>query len=215
MAHRSWKIGVDFGSTYSSVAFCQASGSEQGCVLRKIYSVHGSRHVGSRSDNQVREFPTIIIYEDEGRLKRWGWQAQTILDKSHQLDPKQPIYVVDLFKAGLNDGIESQLVREKLAALPFRKSIDDVVTDYLTLLLDHTKLRMADLGYEELDHADIICTVPAMWSARARSMTLEAAKRAKDNCGFRLGREVQLCYEPAAAAAYVFQHKPFSLKVCL
>jgi hypothetical protein len=82
--------------------------------------------------------------------------------RDNHIDLEQHINVFKNFKPFLEGGRAGSLFEQRLALLPFHKSIKDVVTDYLTSLVQVTKDQMKDCGYQEEDHVHFICTVPAM-----------------------------------------------------
>jgi hypothetical protein len=214
---RSWELGIDFGSTFSAVAYCLTSDSiEFGCKAGDVCSITSyPRRQGDKSLNFVRsEVPTKVRYEQEGRYKRWGWDV--VYHQDNGLYRTIPGHLLELFKSGLDDHESSLEARnslsESLSQLPFQKSVDDVVFDYLTKLLKHAKTRLEAIGYHEGDNVHLTCTVPAMWSIRAKRRTINAAEKARREVGFSLGKSVSLCSEPEAATAYVF-HKFENIKL--
>jgi hypothetical protein len=214
---RSWELGIDFGSTFSAVAFCLTSDSiEFGCQAGEVCSITAyPRRQGDKSLNFVRsEVPTKLRYEQGGQYKRWGWDV--VYHEDNGLYRTIPGHLLELFKCGLDDHESSLDARdrlgESLSQLPFQKSVDEVVLDYLTKLLMHAKTRLEAIGYHEGDKVHFTFTVPAMWSIRARRRTIIAAENAKKQAGFSLGKSVSLCSEPEAATAYVF-HKFENIKL--
>jgi molecular chaperone DnaK (HSP70) len=215
MAARHWKIGIDFGSTYSSAAFCLVSGPANGAKLQRIYPVHCSHHISGRSIDEMSEFPTILVYEGSTPIVHWGSSAWIIVKdmRKNHIDRERQVYVFESFKPLLQDECASSLFEERLAVLPFHKSLEDLIADYLTGLLHVTKNQMMRCGYIDGDFVQLVCTVPAMWTDRAKQTTLASSGRAQDNCKFTNG-SASLCYEPVAAAAYIFQvDKSVDLKV--
>ena len=119
------------------------------------------------------------------------------------LDPSQP---------------RPQFVNPKRTVLPHRKKPVDIVTDYLTALRNYTMLTLERrLGREFLygdstgkvlkKPVDFVLTVPAVWSDKARQMTLEAAVRAGlgvAEAGSASGL-LRLITEPEGAAEYALR----------
>lgn len=127
------------------------------------------------------------------------------------LDPSQP---------------RPQFVNPKRTVLPYRKKAVDIVTDYLTGLKNYTILTLERRLGKEFVHGDgqgtgkrrveFVLTVPAVWSDKARQMTLEAAVRAglgiEGNGG--AGGLLRLITEPEGAAEYALRSmQPGMLKV--
>lgn len=128
------------------------------------------------------------------------------------LDPSQP---------------RPNFVQPKKTTLPRGKKPIDIVTDYLTALRAYTLLTLARrLGQEAIaaTHIEFLLTVPAVWSDKARQMTLEAAVRAglgstqaggdNANGSGGGGGGLRLMTEPEAAAEYALRSiRPNSMKV--
>ncbi|KAF2187999.1 hypothetical protein K469DRAFT_748795 [Zopfia rhizophila CBS 207.26] len=205
---QNWEVGMDFGSTFSAASFCLTSASTDFCPAGIVQAI--SRYMCARGDSSRTkcDVPTKVRYEKGGRHVRWGWDVTTCM--SNGIDKIIPGDVIELFKPGLDDHERTQTARHELgvtlATLPFDKSVDEVVVDFITKLLQHVKARLSAVGYEDGDTVHIICTVPAIWSIRARRRTIKAVEEAKKASGFTVGKNVSLCSEPEAAAAYVF-HK--------
>src|SRR5690606_23703280 len=126
------------------------------------------------------------------------------------LDPSQP---------------RPDFVKPKATRLPFKKKPIDIVTDYLTALKNYTMLTLERRFGKEWLHGDemegtvprrveFVLTVPAVWSDKARQLTLEAAVKA--GLGFYPGTAPQelkgantgllrLSTEPEGAAEYALR----------
>lgn len=93
-------------------------------------------------------------------------------------------------------------------ATPHGKSAEDVVADYLTLLYRHV---MGELGRKistQILHVTPISfwfTHPALWSLRAQTSTMNAARRA--GFGSRPRDEINLIKEPEAAAIFSLSYE--------
>jgi molecular chaperone DnaK (HSP70) len=91
----------------------------------------------------------------------------------------------------------------------------DIVTDYLSALKCYTVQTLERrLGREAVHDTKVeyVLTVPAVWSDKARQMTMEAAVRA----GLGVGGErlLRLITEPEGAAEYALRSiQPNSMKV--
>jgi hypothetical protein len=217
---QSWELGVDLGSTFSAAAYCLTSASTDRCTAGIVQPVVGyKRTQGDKTYSLARyEVPTKVRYEDGGRHVRWGWDVVSFMDRG--MDRTIPGHVVELFKPGLDDHANTRDARrqidETLAGLPFAKSVDQLVLDFLTKLLQHIKTRLQAVGYQDDDNVHLTCTVPAMWSMRAKRRTIKAVEKAKEASGFAFGKSVSLCLEPEAATAYVFHRfENIQLKVSI
>lgn len=207
---QTWKIGLDLGSTFSAVSYCLTSDTTDNCTAGEIRTVQGYKAASrNRSDTlRNREVPTKVRYELGGNI-RWGWDAARLVEKG--LDRNIPGCMVDLFKPGLDDKNETREERRHIEELLIRlqsefsltKTVDDVVADFLENLLHHVKDQLEPCGYRDDDSVQLTCTVPAMWSIKAKRRTLAAVKKAAELCTFRLDNNIVLLSEPEAATAYV------------
>lgn len=132
------------------------------------------------------------------------------------LDPSQP---------------RPTFVNAKRTALPHGKKPVDIVADYLTALRAYTVQTLERrLGREMMGRTKVeyVLTVPAVWSDKARQMTMEAAMRAGLGLGGGAapaeGEEeeeeeggvglLRLITEPEGAAEYALRSiQPNSMKV--
>lgn len=122
------------------------------------------------------------------------------------LDPSQP---------------RPNFVNPKKTTLPRGKKPVDIVTDYLGALKSYTVQTLERrLGKEVVQKSKVeyVLTVPAVWSDKARQMTMEAAIRA----GLGVGAEgdaaglLKLITEPEGAAEYALRSiQPNSMNVRL
>lgn len=124
------------------------------------------------------------------------------------LDPSQP---------------RPTFVNPKRTTLPRGKKPVDVVTDYLTALRQYTEQTLERrLGRDLISRSQVeyVLTVPAVWSDKARQMTMEAAMRAGLGLGNGGGDAegsgglLKLITEPEGAAEYALRSiQPNSVKV--
>lgn len=128
------------------------------------------------------------------------------------LDPSQP---------------RPTFVNPKRTTLPRGKKPVDIVTDYLTALRAYTVQTLERrLGREMMSRTKVeyVLTVPAVWSDKARQMTMEAAMRAGLGLGGGAVADeeeeglglLKLITEPEGAAEYALRSiQPNSMKVGL
>lgn len=129
------------------------------------------------------------------------------------LDPSQP---------------RPTFVNAKRTTLPRGKKPVDIVADYLTALRAYTVQTLERrLGREVMGRTKVeyVLTVPAVWSDKARQMTMEAAMRAGLGLGGGAAAEgeeqeeggtglLRLITEPEGAAEYALRSiQPNSMKV--
>ncbi|KUJ11961.1 actin-like ATPase domain-containing protein [Mollisia scopiformis] len=167
-------IGIDFGTTYSGIAWAETRRPEQQTVVNNWPS-----SLESKEGKIMDKVPTELRYTAEG--KEWGFQIPALEDRHR------------LFKLGLVGG--------RLVDPGHETSPESLATDYLTALRDHLMYTLEQkLGTSILRTIPIeyCLTVPAIWSEVAKEKTLEAASRAGLN---GLGK-ILLVSEPEAAAIY-------------
>ncbi|KIX03793.1 uncharacterized protein Z518_07346 [Rhinocladiella mackenziei CBS 650.93] len=175
-------IALDFGTTYSGIAYAFASDPEN---VRVIQSWPGE-------DRIVSKAPTTIRYEP-GYIKglKWGYDLDCSSGEKIErikllFDPEQP----KPYCPCTNFEAEN-------AKLP--KHVVNVASDYMRAIFQHAIKAIGD-GYmdrESLSQMKRQCvlTVPALWSDKAKNMTLQAAQTA----GIA---PVEMITEPEAAALF-------------
>ena len=203
-------IGIDFGTTYSGIAYCPFLGTTEATSgsLAEMRNIANSISVIKNWPNQTSFFtektPTLLAYNKPDLT--WGWSV-------NRTDTPQ----VAFFKLGLEDNIadshqarygtlESDLggylaqVNWTHPQLPDKKGID-YATDYLSCLIRHltSKVLVSRFGSEFLYNLKLsyVLTVPAIWSDKAKERTRIAAI----NAGIQ-GDALSLISEPEAAALY-------------
>ncbi|GIJ99522.1 hypothetical protein Aspvir_001655 [Aspergillus viridinutans] len=170
-------VGIDFGTTYSGIAWALQSSPED---VEVITFWPGARN---RTTPKV---PTTISYEN-GRLL-WGYQTprfgEVVRGIKLLLDPTQEI---DYAPA-----VQSKKILAKYDKQPL-----DVTRDYLQLLVNSAKETLRRRFGNALDSMEIryVLTVPAVWTDKAKNMTLTAAIDAGIPA-----LDVTLVSEPEAAA---------------
>ncbi|CAN8104679.1 unnamed protein product [Discula destructiva] len=177
-------IAVDFGTTFSGVAWAFNSPGKKPEVV-SIMDWPGLE--GFRQPS----VPTLILYDETDPSKfKWGgqvdWRDPAIHGVKLLLDPNQakPTY------------LPSSSFKKDRKALP--KDPIDVAADFIGAIYRHalSKIESASVrDYFNLCEKEFILSVPAMWSDKAKDLTLKAAKKAGVH-------PVTLIKEPEAAALY-------------
>ncbi|KAF3098630.1 hypothetical protein TWF569_009849 [Orbilia oligospora] len=196
-------VAVDFGTTYSGIAFCHSNQKE----LRDI------EIITSWSNNGVApKVPTEIRYV-HGKDPLWGAEASLA---SERRGTANSAVIYNRFKllldprsgTGLYNSADksSDISTDDEIRLPDKKSAVSVSADYLRLLYQDLMQKILRRRLPEtLDITPIhfIFSVPAIWSHEAQSATKFAAKQA----GFcsRSSDRLTLVSEPEAAALYVLK----------
>ncbi|KAI0125684.1 hypothetical protein BJ170DRAFT_684939 [Xylariales sp. AK1849] len=178
-------IALDFGTTFSGVAYAFTNDPE------KVYTVDSWP---GGDDRIVPKTPTTLLYENGSKDKfQWGYQLdQTLEEKIVGLkllldpDQKRPYWIPTNVEA-------------EMAKLP--KDVLDVASDYIRVIFEHA-LKEIEKGYlpDFIRNfaKQYVLTVPAVWSDKAKDMTLRAAR----NAGIS---PVDMITEPEAAALFTLQ----------
>ncbi|CCT63195.1 related to hsp70 protein [Fusarium fujikuroi IMI 58289] len=185
-------IALDFGTTYSGVAYCFGSSSEAKPVVDWL-------GLEGRTQPKV---PTAIAYDpDDSSEFKWGgqlsWRDDHVQGVKLLLDPKQtrPSY------------LPSANVKSEMKKLP--KSAVDVAADFIGAMYNHALERIGSRvprDYLDLCEKTFVLSFPAVWSERAKESTIQAAKKAGVY-------PVMLIKEPEAAALYTFKTQERALSV--
>ncbi|SPO06373.1 uncharacterized protein DNG_09062 [Cephalotrichum gorgonifer] len=177
-------VALDFGTTFSGIAYSFSTDTE------KIYTITEWPGAEARI---VPKTPTAIWYAPHTYESfDWGYDVDmSIADKITALkllfDPGQrrPYPLPDNF------------AETEIAKLP--KPVVDVAADYMEAIFKHA---MEEIEVDSVDPSFVDCfqkkfilTVPAVWSDKAKSMTLAAARKAGIS-------PVEMITEPEAAALY-------------
>ncbi|KAF2665782.1 actin-like ATPase domain-containing protein [Microthyrium microscopicum] len=204
MANNRLTIAVDFGTTYSGVAYSNPSDESKDPILIKDW---GS---GPTSD----KVPTVLRYNGSDKIggvlgMKWGFEV-----KHHERRQEWFKLALDpmIYKAE-NCVDMTQSYEHDLADPPdYSRSATKMCTDYLTALRKQTQKALEkSYGASALRtrQIDWVITVPAVWSMKAKADTLKCAQEA----GIGAGSKVTIVSEPEAAAAYALQTiEPMTLK---
>ncbi|KAK8102669.1 hypothetical protein PG984_015815 [Apiospora sp. TS-2023a] len=187
-------IAFDFGTTYSGVSYAFRKRGQQPNPS-PICKWPGDS--AGRISNDVK-VPTIISYTSQTDFK-WGYQVKlgdkSIVGIKLLLDPDQdkPSYLPGSGK------------RTALKSLP--KPAVDIAADYIGAVYSHAleEIRKSSVGgFFDTCERDVVLTVPAVWSDKAKDLTLQAAKKAD------LGPALMI-KEPEAAAIYTLSEQTLAL----
>ncbi|KAH8894353.1 actin-like ATPase domain-containing protein [Thozetella sp. PMI_491] len=183
---RKFLVAVDFGTTYSAVAWVQV-GSPRINIIQEW---------PEKNDTQDK-VPTWLKYED-GETK-WGFDVDGFERRHEWFKLEQdPSYTKD------------ELLRKYPSTTIVPKNAEEVeklITDYLTLIRQHAENKIrASFELERITSEfllrdfvwEYIITVPAMWPPSAQNITERCAKKA----GMAPSRSVKIIAEPEAAGIY-------------
>ncbi|KAK5629007.1 hypothetical protein RRF57_004722 [Xylaria bambusicola] len=160
-------IGIDFGTTYSGVAWATVDDLEEG-EINIISSWPGSR----REDGKA---PTELFYEYEKVM--WGYEVPA------DADPVLWFKLLLLKEEDLDESLRQSdyYIRAKRKLTELEKTPTEIIADYLRALWKHTldtihksrsKFVIGALAFH------IVLTVPAIWKDYARTSMQEAVARA-------------------------------------
>ncbi|KAJ0108760.1 hypothetical protein J7T55_011251 [Diaporthe amygdali] len=177
-------ISLDFGTTYSGVAYAfNVPGKKADIVpIHEWPGLEGYRQP---------KVPTLIMYDKNDPSKfKWGgqvtWREPAVHGVKLLLDPDQPKPKYLPASSFEND-------RNALDKDPV-----DVAADFLGAIYKHA-LSIVESStvreYFRFCQKDFVLSVPAVWSDKAKDLTLKAAKKAGIH-------PVTLIKEPEAAALY-------------
>ncbi|KAG6024259.1 hypothetical protein E4U40_003407 [Claviceps sp. LM458 group G5] len=186
-------IALDFGTTYSGVAYCFANQTDAKPVA--IMKWPGNRGISAP------KIPTMIEYsKEEPTGFRWGASASKarggIVAIKLLLDPEQerPLY------------LSANNTRKQLKFLP--KKPVEVAADFIRAIYEHALGEISTAvpkAYMDICEKEFVLSVPAVWSDAAKNATLKAAELA----GIK---SVTVVKEPEAAALYSIKTLDFSMK---
>jgi hypothetical protein len=203
-------IGIDFGTTYTGVAYAHGIGAgpvqTASEMRRAVDKVSVIKSWPNRGNSYAEKTPSVLSYDR--KPPRWGAEVKP-------KDEPQVAY----FKLGLQEDHESphyeqdsqELEGSSLGgylydpgwthpSLPLMKPLD-YATDFLTAVNQYVKqgILLSRFGERFLENQKLsyVLTVPAIWSDKARQLTRKAAVAA----GIE-DASLTLITEPEAAALY-------------
>ncbi|KAL4886656.1 hypothetical protein BJY04DRAFT_178102 [Aspergillus karnatakaensis] len=178
---RKLVIGIDFGTTFTGVAWAETRRADHISVIESWPS-----HANTQEGISSVKVPTELRYTkgSDGENVEWGFQIPALVDR------------YQWFKLGLDES--NPLVSTKSWG---DKTPEKLAEDYLTALYKHIiysleqKLGAALIRTIPLEFS---LTVPAIWTEAAKDKTLKACQKA----GLKVNEAISLVSEPEAAAIY-------------
>ncbi|KAI9374735.1 hypothetical protein BJX61DRAFT_264991 [Aspergillus egyptiacus] len=178
---RKLVIGIDFGTTYTGVAWAETRRPDHISVIESWPA-----QVGMQEGMSSVKVPTELRYTSDENVE-WGFQIPALVDR------------YQWFKLGLDESTPLVSTRSWGDKTP-----EGLAEDYLTALYKHImytleqKLGTALLRTIPLEFS---LTVPAIWTEAAKDKTLKACQKA----GLKSDSGISLVTEPEAAAVYALQ----------
>ncbi|CAO2655886.1 Nn.00g046890.m01.CDS01 [Neocucurbitaria sp. VM-36] len=185
-------VGLDYGTTYTGVSFCETSDNDMHDEIIEVIHDWPSQHTKIGTKEKV---PSEVAYDEkEGLL--WGSlippNAQRHMWTKLLLDARQM-------------GVLSKISRE----VPTDKQPVEIIADFLRQVRSHL-IKNLDQKYGQTLWktlpVTLVVTVPAVWSDVAKDRTLEAVR----NAGFNKHelpqlKETLIATEPESAAVYTMK----------
>ncbi|KIY02396.1 uncharacterized protein Z520_02534 [Fonsecaea multimorphosa CBS 102226] len=205
-------IGLDYGTTYTGVAF--ATPNSNHLPLDEIDLIEDW---GPNMGNH-KKIPSVISFSPstDAMEQQWGSDlsenAISIIHTKLELDLQDVDGELDLMIQALDgmDNFSFDHIKGAGALHAFSdKSAEQVVTEYLSRVFEHLESAIANFStsFRVRVPVDIVVTVPTEWSYRAKNSTF----RALTNAGFneeyfpRLASVIFIT-EPEAAATYTARY---------
>ncbi|KAF3764989.1 actin-like ATPase domain-containing protein [Cryphonectria parasitica EP155] len=199
-------VGIDFGTTFSGVAFAFATNNEA-----KEDIITEWPGAGSYTKQKI---PTVLYYDQYQKVVGWGPDIADALAPTGY--PKPGVQKVEWFKLQLMLSGNTYIDPINLPPLPPGKSEIDVAADYLFKLRQAMRAALqktlGEVFNREERNIRYYLTVPAIWNDAGKAATRAAAIQAgflRDENDNRL----TLVSEPEAAALFCAKTGLLNLKV--
>ncbi|KUL88774.1 hypothetical protein ZTR_03546 [Talaromyces verruculosus] len=202
-------VALDFGTTNTSVSYVKFDPEKgPGSVhSTNIKSIRGWPHAASgqnEASDHNANVPSESWYLDGEYI--WGYAVQQRMSEQRAQDFKPSQDVIKFSKLLLNHDKKPPMpLRKQLKRL--KKSVHEVITDYLTQIFTHTKKELIEEeNFSDTCAVELVLCLPAGWSfATQRDMQriIEDVAREVD-FGWR-DLEPFIINEPEAVAAYLLE----------
>jgi hypothetical protein len=199
-------VGIDFGTTFSGVAFAFATNNEAREDIITEWPGAGT--------HTKQKIPTVLYYDQYQKVVGWGPDIADAL--AHTGYPKLGVQKVEWFKLQLMLSGNTYIDPINLPPLPPGKSEIDVAADYLFKVRQAMRAQLqktlGEVFNREERNIRYYLTVPAIWNDAAKAATRAAAIQAgylRDENDNRL----TLITEPEAAAMFCAKSGLLNLKV--
>ncbi|KAI9730180.1 MAG: hypothetical protein M1818_008274 [Claussenomyces sp. TS43310] len=201
-------VGIDFGTTFSGVAFAFLSNNATEAKEDIITEWPGA---GSYTKQKI---PTVLYYDQYQKVVGWGPDIADALAPTGY--PKPGVQKVEWFKLQLMLSGNTYIDPINLPPLPPGKSEIDVAADYLFKLRqamrNQLQKTLGEVFNREERNIRYFLTVPAIWNDAGKAATRAAAIQAgflRDENDNRL----TLVTEPEAAAMFCSKTGLLNLKI--
>ncbi len=179
-------LGIDPGTTGAKIAFLKAYEVDEGdkleCIVDPADRIHMlSGFPGYRQSN-VSTLPTCLIYNERGRLFRWGHEAINFQIR-HNVDPKYLItnWKLKLLESSRQGSLETASPRLGKPRGGFATDFFGALTNYLfneptSCLLSH--FGIDDESLRQFNFIDVVIAMPPGWKHEEHTVFRDAAKKA-------------------------------------
>ncbi|KAK1250374.1 hypothetical protein MKX08_010377 [Trichoderma sp. CBMAI-0020] len=185
-------FGIDFGTTYSGVAWAI---STRPANISMITSWDSAKYHCSDKEKT----PSIISYEENGKIF-WGY---SVSDKKSSIEWSK-LCLLEEDDIPTDVSHSTQLQAAQAALKHQKKSVVDVISDYLRRLWKHSiiNIRRAIGGQlVDLCRFKVVATIPAIWPIYAQMRMHEAIEKAGILSTRNAGQTIlEFLPEPEAAA---------------
>ncbi|KAJ5883492.1 uncharacterized protein N7473_010378 [Penicillium subrubescens] len=199
-------VGIDFGTTFSGVAFAFATNNEAREDIITEWPGAGT--------HTKQKIPTVLYYDQYQKVVGWGPDIAEALAPTGY--PKPGVQKVEWFKLQLMLSGNTYIDPINLPPLPPGKSEIDVAADYLFKLRQAMRAQLqktlGEVFTREERNIRYYLTVPAIWNDAGKAATRAAAIQAgflRDENDNRL----TLVSEPEAAALFCAKTGLLNLKI--
>ncbi|CAM1501796.1 Fc.00g037800.m01.CDS01 [Cosmosporella sp. VM-42] len=220
-------VGIDFGTTFSGVAFAFATNNEAkediitewpgagSYTKQKVDTLHIMPRIPILEAHfGIAQIPTVLYYDQYQKVVGWGPDIADALAPTGY--PKPGVQKVEWFKLQLMLSGNTYIDPINLPPLPPGKSEIDVAADYLFKLRQAMRSALqktlGEVFNREERNIKYYLTVPAIWNDAGKAATRAAAIQAgflRDENDNRL----TLVSEPEAAALFCSKTGLLNLKV--
>ncbi|KAF1950892.1 Hsp70 family protein [Byssothecium circinans] len=194
-------IGLDYGTTYTGISFCETSDTSYIEDRIQIVQDWPSAHTLVGTKEKV---PSEIAYSSDGTI-RWG----------SLIPPHVPRHMWTKLELDSPKTGEAERIRQELSALTINGADKvrhpvDIIADFLAEVKAHL-IKNLDRQYgEQLWRTlpiTLVVTVPAVWSDAAKDRTMQAVSKAGFNqVMFPQLKRIVTTTEPEAAALYTIKY---------
>ncbi|KAF4216265.1 hypothetical protein CNMCM8980_005267 [Aspergillus fumigatiaffinis] len=232
---RQFIVAVDFGTTFSAVAYTVLRPDEDRTFvdIHQISCISEYGDTGESVRGLTMEVPTETCYPlsarpteassgemmdldapiDTEQIFRWGFSVHEHFklpdaDRSSFQRITRSKLLLDKTDYTRELREQLQVTAKKLEALGIIKDSMDLIVDFLTHLLAHTKAQLISHGFNDNDSVEWVLCVPVVWRRRAVRKMQDALTEASHRAlfGRTISNSVENLYivsEPEAAAAHV------------